>query len=66
LVINTFHWALERENAIALHPKSGGRQVNQFPVPLERSLQSLYGAGLLIPELLLIAGGLVWLRQRNA
>ena len=66
LVINTIHWTLERENAIALHPKSGGRQLNQFPIPLERSLQSLYGAGLLIPEFLLIAGGLVWLRQRNA
>ncbi|HIF99658.1 MAG TPA: hypothetical protein EYQ54_21980 [Myxococcales bacterium] len=66
LVINTVHWALAREPAIALHPKSGGRQLNQFPVPLEKSLQSLYGAGLLIPELLLIVGGLVWLRQRNA
>jgi hypothetical protein len=66
LVLNTIHWALEREPAIALHPKSGGRSLNQFPVPLERSLQSLYGAGLLIPELLVLIGGLVWLRQRNA
>ena len=66
LVLNTIHWALEREPAIALHPKHGGRQVNQFPVPLERSLRSFYGAGLLVPELLLIVGGLVWLRQRSA
>ena len=66
LVLNTIHWALDREPAIALHPKSGGRDLNQFPIPLERSLQSLYGAGLLIPELLVLTGGLVWLRQRNS
>ena len=37
-----------------------------FPVPLQQSLQALYGVGLLVPEILLIAGGLVWLRQREA
>jgi len=66
LVMNGVHWAVDRETAITLRPKSGGRQLIQFPVPLETSLQSLYGVGLLIPELLLIAGGLVWLRQRMA
>ena len=65
LVLNSIHWALERESAIALQPKSGGRQLIQFPIPLETSLQSLYGAGLLVPELLVLAGALTWLRQRR-
>ena len=65
LVLNSVHWALEREPAIALQPKSGGRQLIQFPIPLENSLQSLYGAGLLVPELLVLAGALTWLRQRR-
>jgi hypothetical protein len=65
LVLNSVHWALERESAIALQPKSGGRQLIQFPIPLETSLQSLYGAGLLVPELLVLAGALTWLRQRR-
>ena len=66
LVLNSVHWALEREPLIALRPKTGGRQVNQFPVPLQTSLKSLYGLGLVVPELLLLAAGLVWLRQRSA
>jgi hypothetical protein len=60
------HWVSERESSIALRPKSHGRTINQFPVPLEQSIQALYGVGLLIPELLLIAAGWVWLRQRSA
>lgn len=66
LVLNAVHWAAERESSIAVRPKAGGRRLNQFPVPLETSLQALYGAGLLVPELLLIAAGWVWLRQRHA
>lgn len=66
LVLNAVHWATEREAAITIRPKIGGRQLVQFPVPLETSLRALYGVGLLVPELLLIAGGLVWLRQREA
>jgi len=66
LVLNAVHWTTERESSIALRPKTGGRRLNQFPVPLESSLQALYGAGLLVPELLLIAAGWVWLRQRSA
>lgn len=66
LVLNAVHWAVDRDSAITIRPKSGGRELIQFPVPLETSLQALYGVGLLVPELLLIAGGLVWLRQRSA
>jgi hypothetical protein len=66
LVLNGIHWLTEREDLIALHPKSGGRQLIQFPVPLQRSVQALYGVGLLVPELLLMTGGLLWLRSRSA
>lgn len=66
LVLNAVHWATEHESAIAIRPKTGGRQLVQFPVPLQTSLQALYGVGLLVPELLLITGALVWLVQREA
>ena len=66
LVLNAIHWATEHEAPLAIRPKIGGRQLVQFPVPLQTSLEALYGVGLLVPELLLIAGGLVWLRRREA
>lgn len=66
LVLNAVHWATEREHAITLRPKTGARRLNQFPVPIESSLQAFYGVGLLVPELLLLAAGWVWLRQRSA
>jgi hypothetical protein len=47
-----------------LRPKV--RDTVQFPLPVQDSLQMLYGVGLLLPELLLIAGGVLWLRQRSA
>jgi len=62
LVLNSVHWALGREPQIALRPKL--RDTVQFPLPVQSSLQMLYGVGLLLPELLLIAGGLLWLRRR--
>jgi hypothetical protein len=64
LALNGIHWAMQREPAIALRPKL--RTVVQFPLPVSDSLQMLYGVGLLLPELLLIAGGIVWLRRRAA
>jgi len=65
LVLNAVHWATQRESAITLRPKALRTSV-QFPVPLTSSVQALYGVGLLLPELLLIAGGLVWLRRRRS
>lgn len=65
LVLNAIHWVTEHETAIAIRPKTGGRGLVQFPLPLQTSLQSLYGVGLLVPELLLITGALVWLYQRE-
>jgi hypothetical protein len=64
LVLNAVHWATEQEPEITLRPKV--RTPLNFPVPLTNTLQALYGVGLLVPELLLVAGGLVWLRRRSA
>ena len=64
LLVNAVHWATERESAITLRPKAG--RLLQFPVPIQRSLNALYGIGLLVPELLVMAGMWVWLRRRSA
>jgi len=64
LVLNSVHWAAEREAEITLRPKL--RNPLNFPVPLPSTVGALYGVGLLVPELLLLAGGLVWLRRRTA
>ncbi len=64
LVMNAVHWALEREDRITLRPKSAG--LIQFPVPIANSMKAFYGVGLLVPEVLLLAGGLVWLRARQS
>jgi len=64
LIMNGVHWALARDPQIALRPKI--RDTVQFPLPVQNSLELLYGVGLLVPELLLLAGGTLWLRQRAA
>ena len=61
--MNAIHWIVERESAITLRPK--GARLVQFPVPIQSSLTALYGVGLLIPELLILAAGLAWLRRRR-
>lgn len=64
LVLNAVHWATAQEPAVTLRPKV--RTTVQFPLPLNNSVQALYGVGMLLPELLLIAGGIVWIRRRSA
>jgi ABC-2 type transport system permease protein len=64
LVMNAAHWSMRREPRITLRPKAGA--LIQFPVPIQNSLKAFYGVGLVIPQVLLIAGGLVWLRRRSA
>jgi ABC-type uncharacterized transport system involved in gliding motility auxiliary subunit len=64
LALNAVHWALDREPAITIRPKSG--QLLQFPVPIQNSLNALYGIGLLIPELIVMTGAWVWLRRRSS
>lgn len=64
LAMNAAHWAVARSNRITLRPKSAG--LIQFPVPIQNSAKAFYGVGMLVPELLLIAAGLAWLRQHRA
>jgi gliding motility-associatede transport system auxiliary component len=63
LVVNAVHWAAEREPDITIRPKAA--TVLQFPLPIQNSLRALYSVGLVVPELLLLAAGLVWLRRRG-
>jgi hypothetical protein len=63
LILNAIAWATQRESNTAIRPKAAPPQ--HFPLPLANSLQTFYGVGMLIPELLLIAGGLIWLRAKN-
>ena len=64
VVLNSVHWVVQQESQITLRPKV--RETVQFPLPLQTTLRTLYGVGLLVPEVLLIAGGVVWLRRRGA
>jgi hypothetical protein len=64
LILNAVHWVAERESEITIRPKAGAPL--HFPLPIADSLRTLYSVGLLVPELLLVAGGLVWLRRRAA
>jgi ABC-type uncharacterized transport system involved in gliding motility auxiliary subunit len=64
LILNAVHWVAERETEITIRPKAGAPL--HFPLPIADSLRTLYSVGLLVPELLLVAGGLVWLRRRAA
>lgn len=66
LVLNAVHWVAEREPAITLRPKAGVTGRMQFPIPLQNTLTMFQSLGLLLPELLLVAGALVWLRGRSA
>jgi hypothetical protein len=63
LVVNAVHWATERESDVTLRPKV--LTPYQSPLPPQTTLQMLYGVGLLVPEILLIAGAVVWVRRRS-
>lgn len=62
LALNAVHWATDRTERITLRPKA--LPPHQFPLTPQETLRMLYGVGLLVPELLLVAGGLAWLRRR--
>jgi ABC-type uncharacterized transport system involved in gliding motility auxiliary subunit len=64
VLLNSVHWVVQQESQITLRPKV--RQTVQFPLPVQNTLRTLYGVGLLVPEVLLIVGGVVWLRRRGA
>ncbi len=63
LILNAVHWATEREVDITLRPKV--ITPNQAPLTPQQTLGMLYGVGLLLPELLLIAGAVAWQRRRG-
>jgi len=63
LILNSIHWAAERETAITLRPKV--LTPDHAPLPPQTTLQMLYGVGLMVPEFLLIAGAIVWVRRRS-
>ena len=64
LMVNAVHWATERESAITQRPKV--LTPYQTPLPPQTTLQMLYGVGLLLPEVLLIVGAVLWLRRRSS
>lgn len=66
LVMNAIHWALEQQPAITLRPKTGISGRMQFPIPLQNTLTIFQSLGLVLPELLLLAGAMVWVRSRHA
>jgi hypothetical protein len=66
LVVNAVHWAAAREPAITLRPKVAVSGRMQFPIPIQNTFTRFQSLGLLLPELLLIAGALVWVRTRSA
>ncbi|RIL08229.1 MAG: hypothetical protein DCC71_00325 [Proteobacteria bacterium] len=63
LLMNTVHWATQREQHITLRPKA--LTPDQYPLTPQQSLDMLYGVGLLIPELCLAAAAWTWLRRRS-
>jgi len=63
VILNAVHWVAAREPEITIRPKI--RSTIQFPLPIASTLGTLYGVGLLVPEILLIAGGIVWLRRAS-
>jgi hypothetical protein len=63
LLLNAVHWATQDERKITLRPKS--ITPDQDPLTPQQTLGMLYGVGLLVPELLLIASALAWLRTRS-
>ncbi len=66
LTLNAVHWVASREPAIKLLPKARVAGGDQFALPIQNTLTRFYGLGLLLPELLLMAGALVWVRTRSA
>jgi ABC-type uncharacterized transport system involved in gliding motility auxiliary subunit len=64
LVMNAVHWAGEQHPLITLRPKEGVAGRLQFPLALQNTLTMYQSLGLLLPEILLLAGALLWARSR--
>jgi gliding motility-associatede transport system auxiliary component len=66
LVLNAVHWATQHESAIELRPKVAVSGALQLPLPIQNTFTMFQGVGLLLPELLLLAGAWAWARGRSA
>lgn len=66
LVLNAALWAADREPDVTIRPKAVVSGRLQLPLPVQNTLTMFQGVGLLLPELLLIAGVLAWARARGA
>jgi hypothetical protein len=66
LAVNAVHWATSREADISQRPKVAVSGSMQFALPLQNTFTRFQGLGLLLPELLLIVGAIVWVRTRTA
>ena len=64
LAMNTILWTAHREDRITLRPKA--LTPDQYPLTPQQSLDMLYGVGLLVPELCLVAAAWTWARRRSA
>ena len=66
LVLNSALWAAEREPDITIRPKAVVSGRLQLPLPLQNTLTMFQSVGLLLPQLLLVAGIVMWARARSA
>jgi len=65
LIMNSIHWVADRTDA-GITQRPNLLTVVQRPLTPQESLAMFYGAGLLLPEALLILAGVTWLRRRSA
>ena len=64
LVMNAVAWVAQRPESTLTRRPNMLTEI-QHPLTPQQTLVMFYGAGLLLPELLLIAAGLAWIRRRT-
>lgn len=63
LILNAVHFLTGRETLLDVRPKV--RDLYQYPLPAERTVAAFQSAALLVPEVLLALGVLMWWRRRR-
>jgi len=64
LLINAIDWAAEQEELINLTPKEAVQRVIIAPQRYTMGLM-LFGSVILLPAIVLVAGGVVWFQRRK-
>lgn len=64
LILNSVNWVAQRSEGRLTRRPNILTEIQQ-PLTPQESLSMFYGVGLLIPELLLMAAAITWLRQRS-